>query len=460
MSQIGVNENSIIISLIFAILTVPLLISNTSIFEPIIFANVSLIVIFAIRPFIDLIFQKFVISGIDFSNTFTTSLLYGLIGCVALQIGYYIRVFPRKKKPCNIYLREDLKDSTLRMVAFFFTFFACALYFLFLQRNEFNCSGFSNITCTIISILGGRSDVQNNFYLNSSAYLYNAPLMLAPSALIFFSLAIKKLRILSVDFIMFLCISFFILIFFSTQGNRSHLLPFVSSLFFYYYFFSNKKPKIPLIALLIYLFFSLSSFLLDIRNSSESVNLASAFFDSMIYPLKSITGIMLGNDTEMFDAFAASVTIIPKFLDFSPASSLYDVILRSIPRIFFLDKPLETNDLIVSNLWPEHFSVNRASPASSFVGSLYADFGIYTIIIGMFLLGKILSEIWFKFSSSNSVYSKLFYSLVPSFIVILIRGTLPDTLGRALFYFLPFFILFFFRKNQMSSLFNYKSMPK
>jgi hypothetical protein len=104
--------------------------------------------------------------------------------------------------------------------------------------------------------------------------------------------------------------------------------------------------------------------------------------------------------------------------------------------------------------------VNRASPASSFVGSLYADFGIYTIIIGMFLLGKILSEIWFKFSSSNSVYSKLFYSLVPSFIVILIRGTLPDTLGRALFYFLPFFILFFFRKNQMSSLFNYKSMPK
>jgi hypothetical protein len=64
----------------------------------------------------------------------------------------------------------------------------------------------------------------------------------------------------------------------------------------------------------------------------------------------------------------------------------------------------------------------------------------------MFFLGSLLAAFWRWFQThSNSVIAQIIYSMGLPFVVILLRGNIPDTLARMLFYFAPLLIFLIYK---------------
>jgi hypothetical protein len=154
--------------------------------------------------------------------------------------------------------------------------------------------------------------------------------------------------------------------------------------------------------------------------------------------------ILTGPDAEMFDSLANELIVVPDQLPFQHLATVTDIFVRAVPRPLWPDKPLEANDAVVATLWPMHYSQSRAGPAFSLIGPFYADSGMPTVMFGMFVVGIVFAMLWRWFQRySNVVTAQLVYSMALPFVLILMRGTIPDTLARALFFVVPLLFLSF-----------------
>ena len=104
-------------------------------------------------------------------------------------------------------------------------------------------------------------------------------------------------------------------------------------------------------------------------------------------------------------------------------------------------------------LWPGRLEQARAAAASSILGSLYLDSGLISVALGMFLIGALWSALWvWSRRYSNSVLAQILYAMGLPFIIILLRGTVTDTLGRALFLVVPLMLLIWLTRLRLSAL--------
>ena len=71
---------------------------------------------------------------------------------------------------------------------------------------------------------------------------------------------------------------------------------------------------------------------------------------------------------------------------------------------------------------------------------------------GMFLIGTLASALWiWSRRHEGSAVAQLIYANGPPFVVILMRGTIPDTLGRMLFLFVPLVMLLWLMRLRFGS---------
>jgi hypothetical protein len=160
--------------------------------------------------------------------------------------------------------------------------------------------------------------------------------------------------------------------------------------------------------------------------------------DSVTHPAEQVEILLLGNDTEMFDALAVAVAVVPDELPYQHGAVVNDLIVRAVPRTAWPDKPLESNDRFVDHLFPESYQVSRAAPASSIVGSFFLDSGISTVVVGMFVLGVALKASWTWFGRRrHELGARLIFALFLPLVIVLLRGGLPHTLAIAAFTILP-----------------------
>lgn len=416
-------------------LTAPLclraILGQLDLFEPVVLANIAMGVMFIGRPIADLLTGQFDHIGYDVRPTFDEALVVALIGIMFLQFGYFSTIGTRMARyfPAPAW---RFNPVVLATAAWASLVFGTILFWMFLQQQ----GGME----LFLLLLGGRRPEDNELYLQSTGYLYNGPLMWSVSALLFFSAAVITRRLSY--YLYFIAVSTCFLILYGAQGTRSNLLYIVVTIPVFWYLWKNRRPRLWTVLIAVVIGFSLLGWLREIRTAGEGDNVIGVLTQSLASPVTETAEILTGADAEMFDSLANELLVVPDKLPYMHGSTVTDIFVRAVPRPLWPDKPLEANDAVVATLWPVHYSLSRAGPASSLIGPFYADSGLPTVMFGMFLVGAVFALLWRWFQrNSNLVIAQLVYSTALPFVIILMRGAIPDTLARALFFVVPLLFL-------------------
>jgi hypothetical protein len=93
---------------------------------------------------------------------------------------------------------------------------------------------------------------------------------------------------------------------------------------------------------------------------------------------------------------------------------------------------------LYSKLFPESYRIAKNGTEFSVLGDFYYDSGIIGVIVGMFLLGWFLRQIYERLVwHAQTGLAAVAYAPVPALIVIMLRGDLVLFAGLALYVYLP-----------------------
>src|SRR5216684_4544824 len=210
------------------------------IFEPIVFVNLSLGLMFVVRPLCDLATRETVHLGISVMPQFDYTLAVALVGVFAFQIGYHSRVtldafrsyvwmLPRPSRE----FRPDKAGQFGILVAVI----GLGLFGMFIMQ--------SGGVATLVALTSGRGFSDDAFFLSSNGYFYQGILALIPASALLFAAGLTTKRI---AWLMGSAIPLAIFCgFYLGRGDRSNLLPALSIPMFWYMFRRRRPGTVPLI---------------------------------------------------------------------------------------------------------------------------------------------------------------------------------------------------------------------
>jgi hypothetical protein len=427
----GLSARSLLLAAIVGSLIAPIMIRairvHLDLFEPVILANVALGIMFVGRPLHQLITGETIHLDYDILPTFNETLLVALIGIVFFQLGYFLR------PNATAWARRLPAPPPLRLqraafAGWFYLLLGGLLFGAFLAQQ----GGLG----LLFILLAGRQQSNNDLFLGSTGYLYGGLLIWAASALIFFAIATVARR--RIYWLWFLLPTLCLVIFYSAQGTRSALLPLILAVPVFWYLWKNRRPSARSLLVAAFIGVALLGTLREVRTVGENRDFVGTLLVALSSPVSEALDILGGGDAEMFDSLANELLVVPERTPFQHGATVTDVLIRMVPRPLWPDKPLESNDAIVVALWPEHYAASRASPAFSLLGPFYADSGLFTVALGMFLIGWMLAVFWrWLYLHRTRPVAQMIYAMGLPFVVILMRGSIPDTLARMLFMFVP-----------------------
>jgi len=406
--------------------------SKFDLFEPLVVANLAMVFMFVIRPAADLVTGRTEHLGYDILPSFDQTLLIALVGAVSFQIGYLLPIGRRLARAAPA-PTMDLRAGCATAFGVVTLLLGLGLFTVFIMQT----GGLA----TIQSLLVGRQQSQNDLYLNSTGYFYRGLILAAPASLILLSVARSRNRpVILLGAIAGLSLVAYVSI---IDGNRLTLLLLFAPPIILWYLMRDRRPGLLLLLLTGYFILTVGvGFLRDSRGVSTSESRFGLLIQAVSNPGHQTEALILGADNEMFDALASEVLIVPSTLAFQHGATISDVAVRSVPRPVWPGKPLESGDAVVNALWPVHYAASRASPAFSILGPLYADSGWLTVVFGMLIIGVVLSSLWRYFQTHlGALPAKMIYAISLPLVVILLRGSLPDTLSYVLFTVVPLLVL-------------------
>ena len=399
--------------------------------EPLVLANIALGVMFVGRPLADLVTHETIHLGYDVLSTFNEALFVALVGIVFFQLGYFApwgaawsRRLPR---PSSFHPRRAARAGWI------FFILGTLLFSVFLVSS-------GGIARVLFYLLAGRQPFDNDLFLSSTGYLYEGISLWAAASLIFFASATAGRRRWYI--FPFLGTTILLLGFYGARGTRIQMLPLVIAVPVFWYLWNDRRPKFRTLLAVSLVGFAMLGWLREIRDADQRGEVLAKLGSALAAPVREAGDILKGLDADMFDTLANALVVVPEHLPFRHGATVTDVLIRIVPRPIWPNKPLESNDALLSTLWPVHYSLSRAGPASSLMGSFYADSGIITVLSGMYLTGALFAMLWCWLQRYRSaVIAQMIYSMALPFVVILMRGSVPDTLARMLFMFVPLVLL-------------------
>jgi hypothetical protein len=430
----GFKYHTVLLTLMTLALIIPMGLRHISgrldLFEPIILANIALGIMFLGRPLTDLLTGNMFHLGYNVAATFNEALLVALLGITCFQLGYfspfgYIGARALPSPPV-------LRPRSASVAAWVYFIIGGLLFLVFLKQ--------SGSLGLLFVLMEGRQPSNNELFLGSTGYFYNGILMWGASALIFFAIAIVSKK--RINWLWFALLTTCLLIFYGARGSRSMMLPFILAIPLFWYLWRARRPRLRTLLLAGLVGLLLIGWLREVRTVGNNRDFVGSFEQVLTSPVTTILNIVGGADNDMFDSLANALLVVPEQVPFQHGATITDLLIRGVPRPLWPHKPLESNDAMVNALWPEHYAKSRASPAFSIIGPFYADSGLFTVALGMFLIGFILSMFWRWFQRHHSKpVAQLIYAMGLPFVIILMRGTIPGTLTRMLFLFVPLILL-------------------
>jgi hypothetical protein len=417
-------------------LVVPIVIKvarrKLDLFEPLLSVNVALAAMFVIRPAGDLLLSKTDHIGYDIMPTFDPALVLALLGVIGFQVGYASAIGRRLTRllPVPVVEVRVFRGVTFAIVA---AVTGVALYGLFIAQS----GGLS----TFSSFFSGTDPSQDLTYVSSTGYFYRALLLTVSASMLLLGIALHENRRGLALLALAVVLPQFLLSF--ATGARATLLIVLGGAGILWFLAHDRRPRLWGVLAVIVLLTLGIGFLREFRASDAAIraDALSGLLNVASSPVDQLNLTFNGADNEMFDSLTAELLVVPSHVPFAPGSTLIDVAIRAVPRPLWPAKPLERNDAIVQTLWPAHYAVQRASPAFSIIGPLYADSGQFGVFLGMFLFGICANAIWtYVQANRKRITAQVVYATALPLMVIFVRGSLPDTLSYVLFLTIPAFL--------------------
>lgn len=432
----GLNE--LLIALIALLLMAPLALriarGNFDIFEPLTLVNAVLFFMFVLRPAADIVLGFPALQQHEVEPAFQQALLIVIAAIVAYQVGYFLpwgagiaAALPapsRKIRPG----RAVLLAAVLTVVAvLFFGLFAVA----------------SGGASAIAILVAGKSAAATSLYAASTGYLYAAPDLAIPAALVLFSFVRPEKRIRLGYAALALVPTGIAVVSALPQGNRTSLLLLVVPLVSLWYLQRRRRPGLVIVVIALWLLVSVGGYITQTRFASErGLQSTTTLSASLMDPVGSAQEFVIGPDGEEFDTFSVLLQNVPSTIPFAHGATLADLVTRAIPRTFWPDKPLERSDALTVALFPQLYAANRSGPLPSMIGILYMDTGIVTVLLGMFALGLFLSIVWSYFKRYEShAGTQMLYAMFLPVIILVMRDSPGEVLGSVALTVVPLWLV-------------------
>jgi hypothetical protein len=438
IGRTGPSQSAILIVLIALSLAAPIvhrLVTRTAdVFEPLVIANAAFLAMYVLRPYgLVATGGTPLFRGYDVSAHFNEALLAALIGVVGFQLGYaapWARHIALRLSP------DRRVWNTARTVncAVVLAALGVALFSLFLVQS----GGLGLIT----DFLAGRSGGQYQLYRDSTAYLYGAPQLLWPAALILVFLGVMHRR--PWIFAVAIAIMAILGVYAGAQGSRLLLLPLFSAPFVFLYLYRGKRPGAIASLIIFYLIFTVGvAYFRESRDTTREISRVSQLGESLSDPLYEYRQLVFeGADNDMFESLTATMTVVPSELKPNPVRFVVATLAKPIPSLLWSSKPLAPEERLTQTLYPSQFSKIRASSSAGILGSMFLAGLLPGVFVGMLLIGAVVRVPWeFYRANPRAAHAQLLFAASLVYIPILLRGGLGDTLARLFFGLLPLLII-------------------
>lgn len=396
--------------------------------EPVVWVGATMGTMFVIRPAALLYYDQSFYRGFSLAHYFDEVLVLTMLGAVSLYVGYFML------RPKGVARRIPPVPDALHNGIVVALSFACILAGLAMYDIAASRSG--------VSIGEALSTAFSIDPRKSSAYLYMAPTMALPAALLLYRTGtLTGSRWLKTT-------GWAIALLFASvlapAGNRFTTLLFIAPFFIYIMLRDQWRLRLVPAAVVLVLVLGFVVATQNFRSGEQGLSaVGSGLQMTFIHPNQAWKTLVLGPTTEMFDGLVVERQIVPDPLGFHPGSVILTTIAQPVPRLLWPKKPYAT-DAVVNEAAFGNLGVRQgdASVAYSPVGGFYYDSGWFGVMLGMAMLGIVLRLTWdyFQYNQLNDLV-RILYSIALPLSVLLMRGNLADTLARALFFIGPLLLI-------------------
>jgi oligosaccharide repeat unit polymerase len=280
----------------------------------------------------------------------------------------------------------------------------------------------------------------------SSAYIYQLPYLFIPGCMLLTAVA-REYRVKTLSVVAYLVIGSIALTLLPT-GERLMLMQTVVAFVVLWMLRRRFRPSgIGVVIGIVSAFYVIVS----MRDLQRGFGF-SRFLDSLTSYVsntsEAIRQLTTNDDTEMFDALALEIGVIPETVAFQPGSAIYLLVTHVVPRSMWADKPRAVEGILNYEILGT--PLGGGGIAFSMLGGFYYDSGVIGVIIGMGLLGVGFRILWeyYRTNLHNDTVIMVYAASVP-FVISLLRGNLQYLLAVALFVVVPIILVArFFGKHK------------
>ena len=433
----------LVASLCFSVVAIKFTYGRLDLFEPLLPAVVAMLSLFSVRPFMMFVSgESHSYRSFDIRQHIGVALVICSLGVASYLVGYFLSSRAPTPKP-NATIR-NISPKRLHTISFIYVFLSFFLTLGYLGSDPI---------ATLVVLSRGRSELISEHITVHSEYLFAAPLLLScAAALLILGGKNKRLRIRRILLICLLVsapIAFFYLV-----GTRRFMIPAIFVPLVSYFLMSRKRPKALYLILGIPVFLILSA--IPYMRTEGAREQIGGFGHQLIYALTRgdiWRGVFLGPDTEMLPAFAVEVKTLNDHSDFFYGRAvLGDLIISPIPSALF-PKPISARDEMLLMAFGSKCSAGPGGlcPDFSIIGTLYQDFWIPGVIIGMFFFGFFSRRIWLSYRvQPDNPFRICAASITTVFTLIIIRAGFMPAFQWSLYFFVPIVVGLYLSKKRLT----------
>lgn len=396
------------------------------IFEPLVPFVLAYGVMFVVRPAYMLAtnVQYYEITEIPvaISSKIPTMQLVALAGALAFVVGYEMRLGQRIAQRLPAAPRPPA--SSLGNFGWLLFVVGAILTALYIRSQG-----------GLGAIFAGRSEAYFQSVAGTSKYLYYAPTLMVPAALLMFGAWYVNRR---PTFLLGFALS--VVVLFAARGpvgGRIAFLPLVGGLIIFLYLERRRRPGALVATAVVLLAITVSAIIGEVRNAGarEQQGLTGTVAALIAAPEQVFTPLTEGPDAAMAPGLAAALTVLPSQVEHTyGGATVGDLAFRAIPRSVWPEKPRPPREEVVSVLWPQSYRAGVANPEFSVLFAWYADAAIIGVVLGLALYGAIARMAWGYFNANElSLATRLAYAAFAPSIVMALRDTPTDSFVRMLF---------------------------
>lgn len=397
-------------------------------FEPINFYVLGILVLFVLRPIFELVYDSRLFGQYADYAGFDGALTIALVGTSALYAGYGCRfgVHLGRRLPT---LRDGWSPDTVAIMCIGLVLLGVVLFAGFAAQLGQSVGGATDY-------FRGRSENSPSLR-QSTAYLYLGPYLVVPATLLLVTAWQREhRRRFLVGALLTGALALLITV---PRGDRTYVLTFLLPLMVLPYLHSGRRPRLLTLGILIALVIPVLNVLLEVRNVSTRDNVSERFTAAVSRPDRSFINFMLGLDTSMFTVLSLTKELVPTRVSHAPGRVVTAVLAAPVPGLLWGNKPLQGDQIVYNELFPQQAAVTRAGNASGFFGGFYFDSGLFGVAIYSALVGVASRAVWewWRRHGRRHLGATLVFAAALPFIIVLQRGNLSDMAGRSTFFVLP-----------------------